>query len=176
MPGSKHKKILIIGSSGAGKSTFSKQLAKKWDLPLVHLDSLYWNEGWVPVSKDEFIEKVKKKLEEDQWIIDGNFNSTLEWRVKYADLIIFLDFRRTLCTYRVLKRVWKHHGKTRDDMASGCNEKLDWDFLKFVWGFPSKVRPTILKVLSEAGKSRDICILRNPKELKTFLNTVSPVK
>lgn len=171
MERSRHKKVLIIGSSGAGKSIFSKQLAKKWNLPLIHLDSLYWNEGWVPTPKDEFIEIVKDKLEEEQWIMDGNFKSTLEWRTEYADLIIFLDFQRTLCTYRVLKRVWMHRGKTRDDMALGCNEKLDWEFLRFVWSFPKKVRPAILNVLEDASTQRDICILRNPKEVKAFLDT-----
>lgn len=176
MNSDRHKKVLIVGCSGAGKSTLSKQLAKKWDLPLVHLDSLYWSEGWVPVPKDEFIKKVKTKLEEDRWIIDGNFNSTLEWRMKYADLIIFLDFSRMLCTYRVLKRVWLHRGKTRDDMASGCPERFDWEFLRFVWSFPKKVRPNILNFLSDASLDRDICIFRKPKELKTFLKSAPPLK
>lgn len=178
MKSDRHKKILIIGCSGAGKSTLSKQLAKKWDLPLVHLDSLYWTEGWVPAPKDEFIKKVKMKLEEDQWIIDGNFNSTLERRIKYADLIIFLDFSRMTCIFRVLKRVWLHRGKTRDDMAPGCNERLDWEFLRFVWNFPKKVRPTILHVLSDASQDKDLCIIRNPKELNTLLksSTSSSVK
>jgi adenylate kinase family enzyme len=166
----KHKRILIIGSSGAGKSTLSTKLAEKWKLPLVHLDALFWNAGWVPTPKQEFREKIQGKLEEDEWIIDGNFDSTLELRAKYADLIIFLDFPRLLCTYRVLKRAWMYRGTTRPDMAPGCEEKIDIEFAQWVWRFPRDARPNILKILRDANNV-DICILRNPKEVKAFLET-----
>ncbi|TQR21518.1 adenylate kinase [Psychrobacillus vulpis] len=167
----RHKRVLIIGSSGAGKSTFSTKLAEKWKLPLIHLDALFWNEGWVPTPKPAFREKVQQKLIEDEWIMDGNFNSTLALRAKYADLIIFLDFPRLLCTYRILKRAWVHRGTTRPDMAQGCNEKIDMEFAQWVWRFPKDIRPGILDILRETDNV-DICILRNPKEVKVFLETV----
>lgn len=166
----RHKRILVIGSSGAGKSTLSIKLAEKWNLPLVHLDSLFWNEGWVPTPKPVFREKIIKYLEKDEWIIDGNFDSTLALRAKYADFIIFLDFPKVLCTYRIMKRAWIHRGTSRPDMAQGCNEKIDLEFAKWVWRFPKDARPGILKVLSEV-KNVDICILRSPKEVKGFLET-----
>lgn len=167
----KHKRILIIGSSGAGKSTLSKHLSEKWNLPLVHLDALFWNEGWVPTPKPEFKEKIQAVLEQDAWIVDGNFDSTLELRASYADLIIFLDFSKLLCTFRVFKRAWMYRGKTRADMAPGCNEKIDVEFAKWVWRFPKDVRPHTLQVLRNV-KDTDICILRNPKEVEGFLMTV----
>ncbi|TQR12904.1 DNA topology modulation protein [Psychrobacillus soli] len=166
----RYKRILIIGSSGAGKSTLSRELAKKWNLPLIHLDSLFWNEGWVPTPKLEFREKVQEKLEEKEWIMDGNFDSTLAFRAKYADLIIFLDFPKTLCTYRVLKRAWIYRGKTRPDMGPGCPEKIDIKFAKWVWRFPRDARPGIINVLREV-KNVDICILRSPKEVTGFLES-----
>ena len=107
----KHKRILIVGSS-VRKSTLSKRLSDKWNLPLVHLDALFWNEGWIPTPKPGFREKIRSELEKDSWIIDGNFDSTLELRATYADLIIFLDFTNVLCTFRVLKRAWMYRGKT----------------------------------------------------------------
>ncbi|WP_342599298.1 DNA topology modulation protein [Psychrobacillus sp. FSL H8-0483] len=171
----KHKRILIIGSSGAGKSTLSTKLAEKWNLPLVHLDALFWNAGWVPTPKPEFLKKIKMTLEEDEWIMDGNFDSTLELRAKYADLIIFLDFPKVLCMYRILKRAWVHRGKTRPDMAPGCNEKIDMEFVKWVWRFPKDVRPGTLKILRET-KQVDICILQNPKEVKAFLDTAPTIQ
>lgn len=166
----KHKRILIIGSSGAGKSTLSKRLSKQWGLPLIHLDTLFWNEGWVPTPKPEFRGKIQEELKKDKWIIDGNFDSTLELRASYADLIVFLDFSRVLCTYRVLKRAWIYRGKTRPDMAVGCNEKMDMEFAKWVWRFPQDVRPHTLDILRNV-KNTDICILRNPKEVEGFLMT-----
>lgn len=166
----RHKRILIIGSGGAGKSTLSKKLAEKWKLPLVHLDALFWNAGWVPTPKQEFRKIIQAKLAEDEWIIDGNFDSTLAFRAKYADLIIFLDFPKVLCTYRVLKRAWKYRGTTRPDMAPGCTEKIDIEFAKWVWRFPRDARPGIVNILKDI-KDADICILRNPKEVKSFLET-----
>lgn len=171
----KHKRILIIGSSGAGKSTLSKRLSQQWDLPLVHLDTLFWNEGWVPTPKSEFREKIQTELEKETWIIDGNFDSTLELRASYADLIVFLDFSRVLCTYRVFKRAWMYRGKTRPDMAQGCNEKMDVEFAKWVWRFPTNVRPHTLDILRNV-KDTDICILRNPKEVEGFLKTAPAFK
>ncbi|WP_144510651.1 adenylate kinase [Bacillus sp. FJAT-22090] len=165
-----HKRILIIGSSGAGKSTLSRILARKWNLPLIHLDAIFWNAGWVPTPKPIFHEKIKKHLEKDEWIIDGNFDSTLELRAKYADLIIFLDFPNILCTYRVLKRAFIYRGKTRPDMAPGCAEKIDFPFAKWVWRFPKDARPGIVEVLREV-RNADICILRGPQEVKGFLET-----
>lgn len=171
----KYKRILIVGSSGAGKSTLSKLLSKKWDLPLIHLDTLFWKEGWVPTPKPEFREKNQAELEKDKWIIDGNFDSTLELRASYADLIIFLDFSKILCTYRVFKRALIYRGKTRPDMAPGCKEKIDVEFAKWVWRFPKDVRPHTLDILRNV-KETDICILRNPKEVKGFLMTAPTIK
>ena len=170
----RHKRILIIGSGGAGKSTLSKKLAHQWGLPVVHLDALFWNAGWVPTNKLEFREKLRKQLEQEEWIIDGNFDSTLELRAEYADLIIFLDFPKVLCTYRVLKRAWMFRGTTRPDMAPGCNEKIDIKFAKWVWSFPKDARPGILDVLRKL-KHVDICILKNQKEVKSFLMTAPSV-
>lgn len=170
----KHKKVLIIGSSGAGKSTLSTKLSKKWNLPLVHLDALYWKPGWIPTSKQEFQEKILAELTADEWIIDGNFNSSLPLRAQYADLIIFLDFPKLLCMYRVVTRAWKYRGKTRPDMGPGCNEKMDMEFARWVWRFPKNVRPGLLAVLRET-KNVDICILRNPKEVEAFLETAPKV-
>ena len=160
--------MLIIGSSGAGKSTLSTKLSQKWDIPLVHLDALYWKPGWTPATKEEFREKIIEELIKDEWIIDGNYNSSLSLRAQYADLIIFLDFPRLFCMYRVLTRAWKYRGKTRPDMGPGCNEKMDMEFAHRVWRFPKDVRPGLLAVLRET-KNVDICILRNPKEVEAFL-------
>lgn len=171
----KHKRILIIGSSGAGKSSFSKRLSDKWDLPVIHLDALFWKEGWIPTSKQEFREKIQEKLKQDKWIIDGNFDSTLEWRSSYADLIVFLDFSRVICTYRVLKRAWIYRGKTRPDMGLGCEDKVDFEFARRVWNFPKNVRPHTLQILGNL-KNADICILRNPKEVEGFLISAPPIK
>lgn len=167
------QRVLVIGCSGAGKSTLSRQLAEKWELPLFHLDSLYWQAGWTPTPKSIFREKVTTILETECWLMDGNFDSTLALRAQYADMIIFLDFPRTICLGRVLKRVWMYRGQTRPDMAAGCPEKVDMEFIRFIWTFRKKVRPGILDVIRNE-QARTI-ILQSPKEVSKWVtNLPSP--
>ncbi len=80
-------------------------------------------------------------LELERWIADGNYGSTLELRLAATDTVIFLDFPRWLCTGRVVKRVWTYRRGERSDMVAGCDERVDWDFVKYVWTFPKKHRP-----------------------------------
>lgn len=161
------KRILLIGCSGAGKSTLSVTLAQKLNLPVIHLDALFWNEGWVPTPKSVFREKLQHELERPAWIIDGNFNSTIEMRARYADLIIFLDFPNWLCLARVLKRRWQYWGKTRPDMAPGCPEKVDWEFVKFIWTYPKKKRLGVYQLMERVDAA--VLVLQNPREVKKWL-------
>ncbi|MCM3638363.1 DNA topology modulation protein [Sporosarcina luteola] len=166
-----YKRILIIGCSGAGKSTLSVELANRLQLPALHLDALFWNEGWVPTSKPEFREKLQSELEKPAWIIDGNFNSTIEMRAQYADLIVFLDFPNWLCLMRVFKRRWMYRGKTRPDMAEGCPEKVDWEFVKFIWTYPKKKRPGVFQMLERSDA--EVLILKSPREVENWLAALS---
>ena len=155
-------KILVIGSAGSGKTTFSRLLSKKLNLPLIHLDKEYWKAGWVKPEHNEWVEKVSAILVNDKWIIDGNYGSTLEMRVEKADMIIFLDFKRLVCVSGVLKRVFKNRKKQRDDLPEGCIDKLDFKFLKWVWDFPKKYKPNIVNILNNCGKK--VITLKTRKE------------
>ncbi|MBE1555125.1 adenylate kinase [Sporosarcina limicola] len=167
MTESQHKRVLIIGCSGAGKSTLSRKLASRWRLPLHHLDALFWNEGWVPTPKLDFREKMKDVLARPEWIIDGNFDSTLEMRAQRADMIIFLDFPNWLCLSRICKRVWMYRGQTRPDMAEGCPEKIDREFARWIWRYPKDARPGVLDVLRET--KADVVVLKTPGEVENWL-------
>ena len=111
------KRILIIGSSGSGKSTLSRTLKEKLQLPVVHLDQLFWRAGWEHVTREEFDALLQTELEKDAWILDGNFDRTLPVRLTYADTVIFFDLPRLVCLWRVFKRVRTFRGRTRPDMT-----------------------------------------------------------
>ena len=76
------ERIMIIGCGGAGKSTLARQLGEKLNLPVVHLDKLFWHPGWVESEKAEIDEKILREMQKDQWIIDGNYTRTLPQRLK----------------------------------------------------------------------------------------------
>lgn len=164
-------KILVIGSAGSGKTTFSKLLGEKLNLPIIHLDKEYWKAGWVEPSHEEWAEKLENLLLNDKWIMDGNYASTLELRVEKADMIIFLDYNRFVCVNGVLKRVFKNRKKQRDDLPDGCLDKLDFKFLKWVWDFPKKYRPRIIEILNTSNKK--IITLKTRKEAMAYLEKIN---
>lgn len=157
------KRIIIIGKPGSGKSTLAVKLGKKLDLPVIHLDKLYWTEGWVEKDKELFNKELEAELKKDRWIIDGNFNKTLEKRLEYCDTAIYLDYPALLCMFSVLKRVIKNLGRTRNDMAEGCPEKIDIDFLMYIWNFDKKLRNKYYRMLTSESNKK-IFIFRSRKE------------
>ena len=163
------ERILIIGCSGAGKSTLARKLGVLTGLPVIHLDSLFWKPGWVESTKAEIDEKILTAMAQTQWILDGNYSRTLPMRLQRSDHVIFLDFPRWLCLWGVLKRIVTTYGTVRPDMAEGCPERLDWEFLVWVWNFNKNVRPKLLQAL-ESKPEVMVTVLKNRKEVNRFLS------
>jgi adenylate kinase family enzyme len=162
------QKVMVIGCCGAGKSTFALQLRERTQLPLIHLDQVYWQAGWVEPSKAAFIQEVTALCQQDRWIIDGNYGSTLEQRLEQADTIIFLDRTRWVCLYRVVKRILQNYGKTRTDMAPGCRERFNWEFLKYVYRFRDEKRPGIMEKLKRYQNQKNIILLDSDQAVQRF--------
>ena len=165
------KKVLIIGGNGSGKSTMAKELAQITKLPLVHLDTLYWTDGWVPRDREEFLRLLQNQLEKPTWILDGNMRRTLPKRLEYADTVIYLDFSGISCFFGVFKRVFSNYGKTRADMGDNCPEKFDVRTLKFLFGtlsFNKKNRQYFYDCIKSAN-GVTLIVLKRRKEVKRFL-------
>jgi adenylate kinase family enzyme len=162
------KRVLIIGSGGAGKSTLAKALAERTGLPLVHLDRHYWRPGWTEPPREEWHTHLRALLDGERWIMDGNYGGTLRLRIPYADTIVFLVFSRWLCIWRVLRRYLMHRNRSRDDMADGCPERLAWAFLVFLWRYPVDGVPRVLELL-EAHPGKELHVLRSDREVRRFL-------
>ena len=137
------KRIVIVGCSGSGKSTLARVLGERLSLPVAHLDNLFWLPGWIEGDRSDFDEKLCEAVQQDGWVIEGNYRCTLPLRMERADTMIFLDFPRWLCVWRVFKRTVTNYGRTRQDMAAGCPERFDWVFAKYVWNFHRTHRPEL---------------------------------
>ncbi len=142
------------------------------DLPVVHLDTYYWNADWVPKPNEEWNKIVEQFINEEHWIMDGNYSRTMDIRINKADLIIFLDMPRLLCIYRIIKRRIIYHKKSRPDMNQECPEKLDWDFVKWVWNYRKKGRVNTIKKLEQINGRKEVVILRTRKEMDEFIGKV----
>jgi len=164
---------MIIGSGGSGKSTLARRLGEILALPVIHLDKEFWQPGWIATPKEEWYEKQKNLISKPEWIADGNFGGSLEIRLEKADTVIFLDFNRFVCMRSVIKRWLTNIGKTRPDMTDGCPEKIDFEFLKWVWQFPLKSRPDIVEKVAKY-ENPELIVIKNRKKLKQFIKEIIP--
>ena len=163
-------RVLVIGSPGSGKTTFSVKLSEITKLPLVHLDKLFWKEGWTERSKEEFDALLDEVMKSESWIIDANYSRTLRKRLEKADTVIYFDLPTRICLFRVIKRVITNRGKTSADMGDGCPERFDLEFYKAILRFNKKNRPKT-KALLEKYKP-DVIVFKNRKQAKAFLNSL----
>jgi adenylate kinase family enzyme len=166
------RKVLVIGSGGAGKSTFAKLLGARLKIKVVHLDSIYWRPGWVETPKAVWLKTVEELLKQESWIMDGNYSSTLELRLKSCDTVIFLDLPRIVCLWRVMKRLFQYHNRSRPDMADECREKFNLEFIRWVWNYPKRTRPEVMERLKENSQGKKIILLRSQLQVEKFLALV----
>lgn len=162
------KRVIVVGSGGAGKSTFSRKLANKTGLELIHLDRLYWRPNWQETPKEEWSRLVSEIVKKPTWILDGNFGGTRDIRIKACDTLIFLDLPRSVCLYRVLKRWWRYRGRNRPDMTEGCDERLDLEFLVWIWNYPNRGRKTLFEEI-KAHPEKTVIVLSSQKAVDDFL-------
>lgn len=163
------KKIIVIGSSGAGKSYFSRELSHKLNIKLYHLDRLMWQPNWQMTERSYQIQIQKEIIEKESWIIDGNYNGTMEMRMNASDTIIFFDINRWICFYQAIKRYFQFKGKTRLDMQEDCPERLDIDFLKFIWKYPTKQKIQVENRLDKVDSDKKIYVFKNKTQANHFL-------
>lgn len=163
------KRVAVIGCPGAGKTTFTRKLHEKTGLPVIHLDFYYHQKKFdFYNNREAWISCVEKLINEDSWIMDGNYSSTFEQRFKRADTIIFFDYPRRISFYRTIKRRIEFRNSHRAEMPSDWKEKADKDFLKYVWNFNRDSRSRITEQLKK-NKDKNIIIFLAPKQAEDYL-------
>ena len=163
---------MIIGCGGAGKSTLARKLGEKTGLPVVHLDQIFWAPGnWQHLEEEEFDARLMEQMEKPRWILDGNFNRTMELRLSFCDTVIYLDYPRLVCMKNWLGRVIKNWGHAREDMAEGCGEWLDPEMAKWIWNFNKKNRKRYYTLLENA-RDKNVVILKSRRLAEKFLESL----
>ena len=158
------KKVIVIGCPGSGKSTVSRALHNKTGIPLYHLDMMYWNADKTTVEKSVFLERLSDVLEKDEWIIDGNYGSTMELRMAACDTVIFLDYPLDVC----LDGIKERRGKPRSDMPWIETEE-DAEFIEFIKSYNEQQKPKVLELLEKCS-DKNIIILESREQADAFLN------
>ena len=163
------RKVLVIGPGGAGKSVLARRLGERLQIEVVHLDKCYWRPGWIETPKDEWRRTVEELLGRDSWIMDGNYSGTLGLRFEACDTVVFLDLPRTLCLWRVFKRLLMYRNAGRPDMAEGCRERFSPEFARWIWNYPRRTRPKVVELLESGSHGKRIVWLRSRAEVEKFL-------
>jgi adenylate kinase family enzyme len=163
------RRISIIGNGGAGKSTLAAKLGARLNLPVLHRDRVQWGEGWVLRSREAYEQAVCAFVAKDCWVMDGNTRSTAAYTE--ADLVIWLDFPTWQCLWNICKRVARWNGRVRPDMADGCPERWDWEFMEYVATFNRERRPELIRRIGHARCP--VFILRSHAEVDAFVTEVT---
>lgn len=157
------KKIIVIGCPGSGKSTFSRSLHQITNIPLIHLDMLFWNPDRTTVQKELFHARLENAMAQSSWIIDGNYSSTMELRMQACDTVIFLDYPLEICLAGIKAR----QGKARSDMP-WIETGEDPEFLSFIQNFRLQFRPQIETLLQKYAH-KDIFVFSDRRQEADFL-------
>ena len=163
----KVKRISIIGGSGSGKSTLADILSKELNIPAVHLDAINFQPNWVEIDKNERDNIILSKSNDEKWIIDGNYNKTLQDRLEKADLIIWLDYSTFAQLKGIFKRIFKNLGKDKPELP-GCKERLNFTFVKYVCSYNKKKRPIVLNMLKNIPEDK-LLVFKKQKDLNNWL-------
>jgi adenylate kinase family enzyme len=170
------KRVVILGNGGSGKSTLARRLGARLGLPVVHIDALFWEPGWIEPDKAAFRARIANALAGDEWISDGNYvGRTFDLRMPRADRVIWLDTPRHVCLRRVLIRSLE--GGRRADLAEGCYERT-WDrqfveFLSYVWIYDRVYRPRIEAARVAMAPDTPVTHLRTRQSVEAFLASAS---
>lgn len=165
-------KIAILGYAGSGKSTLARALGELYGVPVLHLDTVQFMPDWKERPKDEQLEIVQRFMDEnDGWVIDGNYSNLLQpRRLEEADKVVFLHFNRLAALWRVTKRYFRYRGKSRPDMADGCSEKLDAEFIAWVlWRGRTKQKRSAFKQKQKTCGAKGV-VLKNQRQIDRWLD------
>ena len=162
------KRILVIGCPGAGKTYFSKRLSKILNLPLVHMDNLYWNKDKTSVDLDTLKARLQPYLEKEEWIIDGNYHKTLEMRLPYASDVFVLDLPRKECIQGILDRI----DQPRDDIPWVESEDDATELIAWTADYGFRTKDEEIALLNK-NKHIKVHVINSRKEMNEYLEKLA---
>lgn len=165
-------KISVIGYSASGKSTFSKKLAQHYNIPTLHIDTIYFKASMEIQDKLDTEFKIRHFMTQSDWIVDGTYRFLVPERYDVCDQLFIFDFNRFKSFFGLLRRYMKHRNKQRDTMALGNLERLDPSFIKWIlWDGRKKNSKELFKQIALKHKHK-VVIFKNRKQVRRYLQRI----
>jgi adenylate kinase family enzyme len=164
------ERIAIVGCGGSGKTYLARQLAQRLNLPLTHLDAVYYDENWEPLSQEEFSAIQRSLVTAPRWIIEGNYASTLPVRLEAADAVIVMDLPTRTCLRGIVQRRLRHRGGQHQ--AFGVYDRINWSFIRYVLGYRTSMLPRIHRLIAEHAPDARIVVLQNRRTTQRFIDPI----
>lgn len=174
------KRINVIGTSGSGKSTFSRMLATTLGYPYIEMDAMFWQPNWQESSDEAFFAKLESCLSQDSWVLDGNYNRTVDIKWVNIDQVIWIDYPFSRTVYQAVKRAFlRSVTKTELWDNTGNIETFGKSFFSrdsiIIWTLKTYKRNRIRYTeMSNDPKYRHIEFVRlkSPKMAKAYINGI----
>ena len=166
------RRAMIIGQPGSGKSTLARTLGEITHLPVVHIDRIHWQPGWVERPRAEKTRLCEAVHATPEWIFEGGHSATWPCRLARADTLVWLDLPVGLRLRRVAARTLRWWGRSRPDLPDGCPEQLAPEFLRYIWRTRTSGRAACARLFAQAGPGVEAHRLRSPAEVRAFVGAV----
>ena len=165
------RRIMVVGCSGGGKSTLSQKLAAAFGLRYISMDrDIFWLPGWQLRPREEQRQRIAAVITEDRWLMDGSNPSSFDLRLPRTDIVLWVRMPRWLCLWGAVSRIVKGYGKARPEMAAGCPERIDLDFLRYIWNFERRHSPIFEESFALHGPNVPIFQLKSRKQIRRLLD------
>lgn len=165
------ERIAIVGCGGSGKSYLARQLGRLLGAPVTHLDAVYFDDEWNPLPMEKFEALQRELVAAPRWVIDGNYNSTLQVRLEAADTIIFMDLSTRACLWGIISRQLRH-GRGQNTQT-GVYNRINWDVLRYVAGYRRKMRPRVQAKIDQYATHAQVITLTSRRQARRFLRDLT---
>ena len=165
------ERVTIVGCGGSGKSYVARELGRLLDLPVIHMDAVYFDDQWNPLPMERFEAVQRELVAAPRWVIDGNYNSTVQVRLEAADSVVFMDLPTRVCLWGILSRQLRH-GRGQNDQ-NGVYNRITGDVLRYVLGYRRKMRPKVLAKIDRHASGARLIMLTSRRQTRRFLRQVA---
>ncbi|MET7685663.1 topology modulation protein [Streptomyces sp. NPDC005423] len=165
------EKVAIVGCGGSGKSYLARTLGKIIDAPVTHLDAAFYDDEWTALPTEKFTELQRELVAQPRWVIDGNYNSTLQTRLEACDTVVLMDVSTISALYGIFSRQLRHGAGHK---GNGVHNRIHWGVIRYVATYRRKMRPRVMAKIDQFASGRaDVVLLANRRQTRRWLQQVA---